>query len=86
MYEKKVKINNTIGLHARPAAEFVDLAKKYKSVVFVENDNKKANASSILTMLTLDAKKGDELTIKAEGIDEVEAVNKLVDFIINLNE
>lgn len=81
MYSKVTTILNKTGLHARPANQFVSTAKKFKSDIFVEKDSKKANAKSIITLLTLGAVQGNLVTISAEGIDEEAAVNELVSLI-----
>lgn len=81
MYSKVTTIQNKTGLHARPANQFVSTAKKFKSDIFVEKDSKKANAKSIITILTLGAVQGNQVTISAEGIDEEAAVNELVSLI-----
>lgn len=81
MYAKSTTIQNKTGLHARPANLFVSAAKKFKSDISVEKDSKKANAKSIITILTLGAVKGNIVTISAEGIDEEAAVKELVSLI-----
>lgn len=81
MYSKTATIQNKTGLHARPANQFVSNAKKFKSDIYVEKDLKKANAKSIITILTLGAVQGSQVTVSAEGIDEEEAVNELVSLI-----
>jgi len=83
MESRKVRIKNKIGLHARPAALFVQTTGKYMSDIFVEKENKKVNAKSIMGIMALGASHGDEITIIAEGQDEVEAINDLVDLLEN---
>lgn len=85
MVSKKVTIQNETGLHARPGNEFVSLAKAFKSEIEVENEaGKKAKAVSLLKIMTLGIKKGSEITIYANGEDEAEAVDKLVELVKNL--
>lgn len=86
MYEKTITIKNKIGLHARPASKFVDAAKKYESKIRVVKDEITVDAKSIVMLLSLGAKQGDQITIRAEGEDETKAVNDLVEFILNLEE
>lgn len=74
MKEIEVVIRDEVGLHARPAAEFVKLASRFKSKIIVEAKGKRVAAISILEVLSLGAKKGDSILICAEGDDEVEAV------------
>ncbi len=68
--EEKVVVQSKVGLHARPAAMFVQTASKFKSQVTLEANGKRANGKSILNVLSLGAKKGDILLIRAEGEDE----------------
>lgn len=86
MITKKVIMNNKTGLHARPASELVALVKKFESEIFIVNGDKKANAGSILNILTLGAKQGVELEIQADGADEQTALEAISSFIENLNE
>ena len=88
MKEIKVIVNNKVGLHARPAALFVQAAAKFKSDIKVscqdQNDKKlrTANAKSILSILTLGVFQGTEITIQAAGEDEESAVNALNDLVL----
>lgn len=79
--EQKVKISNETGLHARPAAKFVEKSKKYNSEITVALNDKEANAKSILGILSLGAGQGKEITLKAEGADEAEAIKELVNYL-----
>lgn len=83
MIEKKVKIINPLGLHARAAAQLVRLAGKFKSKIkLVRTDNDvMADAKSILSVLTLAASKGTELYLTVEGADEAEATGALEELI-----
>ncbi|MGB3682347.1 MAG: HPr family phosphocarrier protein [Rubrobacteraceae bacterium] len=83
MVEKEVTIVPEEGLHARPAAEFVKEAKGYSSDIKVVKDGKEANAKSSLSLMSLGAKQGDKLTIRAEGEDEKAAAEALADLITN---
>lgn len=83
MVEKKVIVNHKVGLHARPASVFVQTAAKFESDITVSCEGRNANAKSILTVLTLGAHKGTEITIAAEGDDAEEAVNTLVELVEN---
>ncbi|MDL2224741.1 HPr family phosphocarrier protein [Eubacteriales bacterium OttesenSCG-928-M02] len=86
MVEKSFVIKNETGLHARPASLFVQKAAKYKSVIKVQKDGKEANAKSIISVLSLGASKGSEILISADGADEGEAVDGLVELLDNLEE
>ncbi|CAN5753756.1 HPr family phosphocarrier protein [soil metagenome] len=83
MKEKEVTIVPEEGLHARPAAEFVKEAKSYSSDIKVIKGDKEANAKSSLNLMSLGAKQGDLLTLRAEGEDEEAAVGALADLITN---
>lgn len=76
-----VTIVDEVGLHARPAAKFVKLAKTFASQITVHKGDRQANAKSILRVLTLEANRGDELRIDAEGDDADEAVRRLHDLL-----
>ena len=73
LYQKKVIIVNKLGIHARPATKI--------SEIYIEKDGICANAKSILGILMLVAPKGTELIIKAEGPDEIEAVESIAKLI-----
>ncbi len=83
MISVKVKLLNKVGLHARPAALFVQTAKKFKSNITVINtkNDQSANAKSILEILALGADYGDEIIIQASGPDEEDAVRELLDLL-----
>ncbi len=76
-----VKVNNKQGLHARPAALFVQVANKFDSKITVVKDDQEVNGKSIMGILMLAAEKGSEITITAEGEDAKEAVNALGELI-----
>jgi phosphocarrier protein HPr len=77
MQEVTLVVRHKVGLHARPAALFVQTAKKFKSAVKVGKDNTEVDAKSILLILTLAVNHGSTITIKADGEDEREAVKAL---------
>lgn len=77
MYEKKIVITGKIGLHARPASDFVKTAKKFTSQITVTCGESEADAKSIIAVLALGAGEGKEITISATGPDEKEAVSAL---------
>ena len=81
MYSEKAMIISSIGLYGRSATSFIQLANRFKSTVFVEYEEKKANAKSLLGVLSLALTNGCEVTITADGVDETEAVKTLVDFM-----
>jgi len=79
--ERETIVGPEAGLHARPAAQFVKRAKGFTSKIVVIKGQREANAKSSLKIMTLGAKKGDEITIRAEGDDAEEAVEALVELI-----
>ena len=81
MVSNKVTVQNSVGLHARPATFFIQKANSYKSSVWIEKEDRKINAKSLLGVLSLGIAKGMTVTISAEGIDETEAIKGLVDLI-----
>ena len=81
MVVKEATIVPEAGLHARPASLFVKTAKQFSSSITVVKDGREANAKSPMKLMTLGAKKGDEILIRAEGEDEEEAVDALVKLI-----
>lgn len=77
MNERSVVLASASGLHARPAAIFVQEAKRFRSQIVVSRGEKTANAKSILSVLTLGAEQGDRITLRAEGDDAAAAVDAL---------
>lgn len=78
---RQVTLQNQTGLHARPAAIFVNQASKFKCDISVEKDGKRVNAKSIMGILSLGAVKGSTINIIANGIGEKEAVNTLAEIV-----
>ncbi len=81
MIEKKVEITNPIGLHARPAAIFVQTAGKFTSNIWLGKGDKKVNAKSIMGLMSLAISCGTIVTIGAEGEDEENAVRELIELV-----
>jgi len=81
--EKTVKILNESGLHARPAGIFVKTANTFKSEVDIEFNGSTFNAKSIMILMSMGLRKDDEIKIIANGPDENEAVNTLVQLVEN---
>lgn len=79
--EKKVKIINETGLHARPASKFVQKAGSFNSVITASLNDREVNAKSILGILSLGAGHGKEIILKAEGTDEEVALKELVNYL-----
>ena len=81
MFNKNVTITNTIGLHARPATFFIQKANSYKCSVWVEKDERRVNAKSLLGVLSLGIAKGMTITLVADGQDEENAINGLIELV-----
>lgn len=81
MYSKEAVVNNQVGLHARPATFFIQKANKFKSSIWVEREERKVNAKSLLGVLSLGIVKGTAINLIADGSDEEEAVEALVKLI-----
>lgn len=78
MISRNVTINNSVGLHARPATFFIQKANSYKCSLWVEKEDCRVNAKSLLGVLSLGISKGTEITIIADGQDEADAVEGLI--------
>ena len=81
MCVKDVVIQNQVGLHARPATFFIQKANEFKSSIWVEKEERRVNAKSLLGILSLGITKGTTINLIADGPDEEEAVNALVELI-----
>ena len=81
MISRQVTITNSSGLHARPATFFIQKANEFKSSIWVEKDDRKVNAKSLLGVLSLGIAQGMKITIVADGSDEDAAVNGLIALI-----
>lgn len=81
MLSKEVAVQNQVGLHARPATFFIQKANNFKSSIWVSKDERKVNAKSLLGVLSLGIVKGTVITITADGKDEQDAVDALVELI-----
>ena len=76
--KKDVLVQNQVGLHARPATFFIQKANEFKSSIWVEKDERRVNAKSLLGVLALGIVGGTSIDIIADGSDEQEAVDSLV--------
>ena len=81
MLETPVTIINKLGLHARAAAKLVSLASRFESEVLLEKDHRQVNGKSIMGVMMLAAAQGSELTLRADGPDEHEALEAIVELI-----
>lgn len=83
MITKNMKIEIQTGLEARPIAMFVQVASQFESSIYVEHNNKRVNAKSIMGMMTLGLSVGEELIVSAEGTDEENAILEIGKFLGN---
>lgn len=81
MYSHEAVVNNQVGLHARPATFFIQKANEFKSSIWVEREERKVNAKSLLGVLSLGIVKGTAINLIADGSDEKEAIDALVNLI-----
>lgn len=84
--EKEIVIRHKTGLHARPAAIFVQLANKYESDIAIIKGTQRVNGKSIMGILTLAAEKGTKITIVADGEDAKEAMEELSALLLSEGE
>ncbi len=77
MVVKQVLVQNQVGLHARPVTFFIQKANEFKSSIWIEKENRKVNAKSLLGVLSLGVARGTSVTLSAEGVDEAEAIDAL---------
>ena len=81
MFVKDVSINNQVGLHARPATFFIQKANEFKASIWVEKEERRVNAKSLLGVLSLVIVGGTSIRILADGADEEQAVNGLINLV-----
>jgi len=78
MFVKEVEVKNQVGLHARPATFFIQKANEFKSAIWVEKEERRVNAKSLLGILSLGIIGGTTIKIIADGEDETAAVDSLI--------
>ena len=81
MVTKEVVINNQVGLHARPATFFIQKANEFKSSIWIEKEDRRVNAKSLLGVLSLGIVKGTAVNLIADCADEATAVDTLSELI-----
>ena len=81
MFVRDVVVQNQVGLHARPATFFIQKANEFKSSIWIEKEDRRVNAKSLLGILSLGIVGGTNIRIIADGADEQLAVNGLVDLV-----
>ncbi len=83
MTTRTVEITNNIGLHASPASFFIQQACTFQSSIWVEKGDRRVNAKSLLGILSMGIRQGEEITLIADGADEAAAVDGLADLLKN---
>lgn len=83
MISREVKVKSKVGLHARPAAIFVQTANNYSSDISVEKNGKKVNGKSIMGIMSLGVANGENIVITVNGLDEKEAMEGLLSILEN---
>jgi phosphocarrier protein HPr len=81
MYARRVTLSNQTGLHVRPATMFMEAASRFEATVRVRKDGETADGKSAISLMLLEAGHGTELIIEAQGGDEIQAVDTLVDLV-----
>jgi phosphocarrier protein len=80
--DRELTILNTLGLHARPAAEFVRCARKFKSTIVIRKDGEEYSAESILDVLSANLDCGSRMIVSAEGPDAQQALDQLASLLV----
>ena len=81
MVNQDIVVQNRVGLHAVPATLFIQKANEFRSSIWVEKEGRRANAKSLLGVLSLSVTGGNDIRIIADGQDEVEAVEALANLV-----
>lgn len=81
MVSKAIVVQNQVGLHARPATFFIQKSNEFKASIWVEKDERRVNAKSLLGVLSLGITKGTEITIIADGLNEKDAIDALENLV-----
>ncbi|MGM9662935.1 MAG: HPr family phosphocarrier protein [Oscillospiraceae bacterium] len=81
MYTQEVTVTNEVGLHAKPATYFIQKANEFQSGIWVEKDERRVNAKSLLGVLSLGIVQGTAITLIADGSDEEDAVKALAELV-----
>jgi phosphocarrier protein len=83
MISRDITIKNSVGLHTRPATFFIQKANSFKSSIWIQKDDRRISAKSLLGVLSMGIVKGTAVTLIADGEDEDEALNGLEQLIIS---
>ena len=83
MYTQEITVTNEVGLHAKPATYFIQKANEFQSGIWVEKDERRVNAKSLLGVLSLGIVQGTAITLIADGSDEEAAIKALAELVEN---
>ena len=83
MYTQEITVTNEVGLHAKPATYFIQKANEFKCGIWVEKDERRVNAKSLLGVLSLGIAQGSVITVIADGADEKQAIAALQELADN---
>lgn len=81
MTERETVVNNKVGLFARPATFFIQKANEFKCSIWVEKDDRRVNAKSLLGVLSMGIMDGTSISLIADGVDEAEALDALTKLV-----
>ena len=81
MYTREITVKNEVGLHARPATYFIQKANEFKSGIWVEKEERRVNAKSLLGVLSMGIMDGTSISLIADGVDEAEALDALTKLV-----
>ena len=81
MFVREVMVKNQVGLHARPATFFIQKANEFKSSIWIEKEERRVNAKSLLGILSLGIVGGTNVKVIADGADEIAAVDALIELV-----
>lgn len=81
MFVREVMVKNQVGLHARPATFFIQKANEFKSSIWIEKEERRVNAKSLLGILSLGIVGGTNVKVIADGTDEKDAVDALIELV-----
>ena len=83
MVSEQITIINKLGLHARAASKLVNCASQFECEIFIVRNGNRVNAKSIMGVMMLAASKGTDITLEADGVDEQDGLNAIVELINN---
>jgi phosphocarrier protein len=86
MFTQEITVKNKVGLHAKPATYFIQKANEFKSGIWIEMEERRVNAKSLLGVLSLGIGQNADIRLMADGADEEQAVKALADLIEHIED